>query len=118
MEKYKYILFDLIFFLPPILFVIVRYKKLLAKNLGVLFFAGFFGIVGFFIVDPFAVIWGAWGYNYKTTLGVILPGGAVIEEIIWALFVSILLGCFVIVSAEREDKQNKKKNFLKPKSRK
>lgn len=118
MEKYRYILFDLVSFIPITFYIVLGHKKVLRKNLGVLLFAIFFGIAGFFIVDIPAVVWGAWGYNYQYTLNILLPGSTLIEELIWAIFVAFLLGCFVVISAEREDRSRTKKVSPKRKLRK
>lgn len=113
MEKYSYFIVDILFLGPALFYAFLKFRKVVRKNILFIIFSFFFGFFGFWVVDPVAISWGAWGYDVHKTLGVMLPGGSVIEELLWALLVAPLLGILVSVFAEREEKGKSFVNFFK-----
>ncbi|MCL4387481.1 hypothetical protein M1307_03780 [Patescibacteria group bacterium] len=79
-------------------------KKLLTKNRKTITVASILGFLSFFLVDPVATHWGAWGFDYTKTLGINF-GKSVIEELIWNILVFNILALVVISAAEKEEKK-------------
>ncbi len=64
------------------------------------------GFIYFVVVDPFAVVWKAWEYNYDKTLGAFW-GPTVFEELLWAGLAFGIQGIVIPVLAEAEEKGKK-----------
>ena len=98
------------YFTPLFLLSFLFYSKLIFKNINFIFASILFAIIGFFIIDPLATYWNAWGFNYDKTLNIRICNTSVIEELIWA----ILLCSFVaiVVSVCINKLENNKPFFI------
>lgn len=108
-NSWTYMVLNARFFAPVFVILFLFFNKTIAKNIRLIKWSIVFAVVAFFIVDPFATSWGAWGYDYSKTLGIGF-GKSVIEELVWAILVCIVLAIVVAFCA---DKEEKKKPFLK-----
>lgn len=104
MDKYTYILLNIIFFTPLLFVLYKRHKKQIAKYYKLIIFACSFATCILFPLDYIAVKWHAWGYNYGKTLGLRF-GGAVIEEYLFALLICFIIAVTVGILADAEEKK-------------
>lgn len=87
-------------------FVLKRFWKIVKKEKFFIIYAGIFGFLIFFIIDPAATNWGAWGFDYSKTLGIYFRL-SVVEELIWAMLVSMIGAVAVAIAASKEEKGEK-----------
>lgn len=102
MGKWTYVLLNLVFFFPVLFLIWFRYAGVVWRERRFVIYAGLFGFVIFFIIDPVATYWGAWGFDYTKTLGIRF-GFSVLEELVWAMLVSIIVAIAISVAAPREE---------------
>lgn len=102
MHKWTYTILNIVFFVPVIILIWVKYRRIIYKNKLLILLAGLFGFVSFFIVDPIATKWGAWSFDYSQTLGIFI-GKSVLEELIWIVLVCMVLAVAVARAAEKEE---------------
>lgn len=103
MERWNYTILNIVFFIPVIIYSWVKYKKLILETKNFLIFAGMFGFVVFFVVDPIATYWKAWEWDYNQTLNITI-GYSTFETIYWSILVCVLLALAVEVCTRREEK--------------
>lgn len=113
MDKYTYLILNILFFTPIVIWIFLHYKKYMMRYKKLLFMSLIFGIVQFFLVDPVAIIWGAWGYDYSKTLGITMIGNTVIEEFLWFVLLCVCMALITAVLAEKEEKKKTFKSFFK-----
>ena len=104
MNKYTFLILNLIFYAPIIVLLFVRKRKEIKKYKKLIFYAALFGFFGYFLVEPLAVFWGAWGYDYSKTLGIKI-GGSVIENLMWAVLLAPVVALTVAIWSDREKKK-------------
>ena len=102
MGKWTYTLLNFLFFVPVLWYAWTKHRVVIKREKKLIIISAIFGLVLFFLVDPIATYWGAWNYDYSQTFNVRL-GYSVIEELIWAVLVSTIMGIAVAVGADRED---------------
>ncbi len=104
--KLTYTLLNIKFFAPVYFVLLVIYWREVKRNITFIKWSIVFAIIAFFLVDPLATAWNAWGYDYNKTLGITI-GKSVIEELIWFILVCIILAIVVSICAEKEEKKKK-----------
>lgn len=102
MGKWTYVTLNILFFTPVLVLVWKKYRRTIMEEKRFLVIAGLFGFCIFFIIDPLATYWGAWGFDYTKTLGIRF-GFSVIEELVWAMLVSTIVALAVSVGARKEE---------------
>jgi uncharacterized membrane protein len=112
MLNFTYLKLNLVTFLPPIVCVFFYFYKDITKNFKFIALSAFLGAVYFFIVDPFATVWGAWQFNYDRTIGINF-GPSVVEELMWAILVFFVVGILVSVMGSAEEKNKSFKKLFK-----
>ncbi len=103
MGKLTYIITLAVSFSPLVSWVLIRQYKTIIKNLRFVVVSTLLGVPFFFILEPIAVYWRAWGYNPEKTLG-INPAGGTIETLIFTILGCFLTSVAVSALAAREEK--------------
>jgi lycopene cyclase domain-containing protein len=106
MTKWTYTILNIVFFAPIILLIYKRYWATVKKEKKFIILSAILGFIIFFIIDPIATHWGAWGFDYRKTLGIYF-GLSVIEELIWAMLVSMITATAIAVAANKEEQGKK-----------
>lgn len=113
MTKFLYLILDVVFFTPLLAVLYMRFRRLLLKKRKFLLVSGFLGILLFFIVDPIAIYWGAWGYDYEKTLGVKLSYG-VLEEMVFGILATMTVAAAICILEDTYQKgKSLRETFLK-----
>lgn len=105
MEKYSYLIIDVVFLSPLIIcsYACVRsdYKRYKRGLIG----AFFLSILFFLLVDPLALMWRNWQYNPHKIIGIFLFYHTTIEEFIWGVILLTTLSVMVTFWADIIDKR-------------
>lgn len=101
MDKWTYLILDIIFFIPIFLIFILRYRKILFTHIKFILFSGLLGSVLFFVIDLPGTRWNAWTMNYSKTFRPIFDT-SVFEELIWVILVFMVVAMVIeIVLSEK-----------------
>lgn len=104
--KFTYLYYTLIFTIPLILFLWFYFLTILKKNLlSIAITTALLTLYGFFLW-PTGLAWKTWVYNGEKILGVSIFG-TVLEDIVWWLFISLLLASFAIVMIKKEQQKER-----------
>lgn len=100
--QYTYLGLTLIFTLPLILFLWWRHSGRLWRERGLIAVTTACAVVYGFLVWPFGLRWGCWGYSEDHLLGVRIFG-TVLEDLVWWACIAFLFSSFIVVAASAED---------------
>lgn len=106
MGKYTYLILDVLFFVPLMSVTLFLYWRLLKKRWKFICAAGILGAICFFIVDPAALLWGAWTMDYSKTIGITF-GPSVVEELIWGILVCMNAAILIEIGLARASSHTK-----------
>lgn len=104
MNKLSYVILNIVFFAPVLIFALIKYWNLIARKWKFILASAIGGIIYFFAVDILAVRWKTWEYIPNKTLGFRLFG-AELEEFIWVILVFIMLAIAIEAILEKYYKQ-------------
>jgi len=105
MGKWTYTLLNFLFFVPVLWYAWSKYKVIIRKERKFIFITALCGLILFFLVDPVATSWGAWSYDYSQTFNVRI-GYSVVEELVWAVLLSTVMGIAVAVGANHDERKH------------
>jgi len=103
MGKLSYLIMNIVGYVPLFVGAYLLFRKQIARNRRFITLGFLLGICYFLVVDPWAVLWRAWEYNYRMTLGPFF-GPTVAEEMLWAALAFSFAAIMVAVLAEAEEK--------------
>ena len=102
-SKYLFLLFDALFGIVPIGFMLTRHRKTAWKYRKLIFWSILISIPASIITDFFGVRGHAWQYSYNKSLQIFIFG-SLFELILWGIFFALAIGLIVAVFAEKEEK--------------
>jgi hypothetical protein len=104
-DRSFYVFLMLKYYTPIFLVAILIYWKKIFRIRKYLLFVALFAIIAFFIVDPIATYWEAWGFDYDMTLNIRILGNSVLEELVWAILLCLFVGIVISVWKDKVDNQ-------------
>lgn len=98
---YSFLIYMLIFTLPPIVILWAKFPVLLWKNKKIILCVILAGLVSQVIADPFAERWNAWYFPRETTLGLWILGFP-IENTIFTILIAANISSAVLTLIHME----------------
>ncbi|MFC1477331.1 diacylglycerol kinase family protein [candidate division KSB1 bacterium] len=105
-ENWSYIGYTLMFCVPPLVLFWLRreFFLILKDNIKVIFLSVLVLTVYGSLIWPVALKYGAWAYSPDRITNAALFQYVYVDDVIWWIFVSLLLASFIVVSAYYEDR--------------
>ncbi len=114
MGKFSYLILNFLFFSPIVIFLWIKFRNPIKKYKKLITYAGFLGVLYFFIVDPVAVSWQAWSYDENLNLGIKF-WGTLLEELIWSILVFMIVSVVVCILVDAVENKQKFRSLTKSK---